>query len=87
MSNSDHLIKGLGGAKEIKEYSNQIREYRNSLIHGRKYKHKKHIEFKELVLFDKINYYLIVRRVSSDEKKIDDFITTIFFAFQHNIIK
>jgi len=84
---SKYLITVIGGEDKIKEYSNRIREFRNSLIHGRKFKFDKPIDFGELLLFEKMNYYLIIRRTLDDEDKIKKFISTVFFAFEHNMIK
>lgn len=87
INSSDYLKTLFKDNSKISDYIKRIREFRNSLIHGRDFKYKDEISFKELLIFEKINYYLITRRFESDEIKIKEFISTVFFAFEHNMIK
>jgi len=87
INSSDYLKSLFKDESKIFDYMKRIREFRNSLIHGREFKYKEAIDFKELIVFEKINYYLITRRFETDEIKIKEFISTVFFAFEHNLIK
>ena len=87
LTESEYLHSLLGRDKEVQDFTKRIREFRNSLIHGRKFKYDKPIDFKELIIFEKINYYLVVKRSGLTEDIIKDFISSIFFAFENNMMK
>jgi hypothetical protein len=87
LTESEYLHSLLGRDKEVQDFTKRIREFRNSLIHGRKFKYDKPIDFKELIIFEKMNYYLVVKRAGLIEAEIKDFISSIFFAFENNMMK
>ncbi len=86
VNNSNYLNEKFKNIN-LKNFTDKIVEFRNSMIHGRSYNNKENIDFQEIVLFEKICYQMVLKRANLTEEEIDKFVEAILFSFQNNLLK